>query len=150
VEHADVARLAAQLKEDYAPERLDTGVTEPTVVETDDGFRALVLPREQMFEPFRSLHLLDAVAVGDILVVTFRWDDGHDDGTVFLMPLDTRDVELDLDSDTFVTTFLDHHLSFTLGGPRSSWEPERATRISERLSVVRPHDQGRRSASTSP
>jgi hypothetical protein len=35
--------------------------------------------REQMFEPFRSLHLLDAVALGDILVVTFRWDDGNDD-----------------------------------------------------------------------
>lgn len=145
VEHADVARLAAQLREDYAPERLEPGVTEPTLVETDDGFRALVMPREQMFEPFRSLHLLDAVAVGDVLVVTFRWDDGNDDGTVFLMPLDTRDVELDLDSDTFVTTFLDHHLAWTLGGPRESWEPARATRISERLSVVRPYDQRHRS-----
>ena len=141
VEHADVARLAAQLKEDYSPERLETGVSEPALVEGDDGHDVLVLPREQMFEPFRSLHLLDAVAVGDILVVTFRWDDGNDDGTVFLMPLDTRGLELDPDSDTVVTTFLDHHLAWTLGGPRASWEPGRATRISERLSVVRPYDQ---------
>jgi hypothetical protein len=132
------------LKEDFAPERLETGVSEPTLVEGEDGFKVLVLPREQMFEPFRSFHLLDAVALGDLLVVTFRWDDGNDDGTIFLMPLDTRDVELDMDSDTFVTTFVDHHLSWTLGGPRASWEPERATRIGERLSVVRPYDQRRR------
>ena len=46
------------------------------------------VPRTQMFESFRSLHLLDGVALGDM----------HDD--------------------TFVTTFVDHHLSWTLGGPR--------------------------------
>ena len=55
-----------------------------------------------------------------------------------------RDVELDMHSDAFVTTFVDHHLSWTLGGPRESWEPERGTRLSERLVVVRPYDQRRR------
>jgi hypothetical protein len=144
VEPADVARLAAMLREGYAPECLETGVSEPTIVENADGFREYRVPRSQMFEPFRSLHLLDAVALGDLLVVTFRWDDGNDDGTIFLMPLDTRDIELDMHSDTFVTTFVDHHLSWTLGGPRESWEPERATRLSERLAVVRPYDQRRR------
>lgn len=138
----DAAVLAALLKEHYSPERLDTGVSEPTLVTADDGFKVLVLPREQMFEPFRSFHLLDAVALGPVLVVTFRWDDGNDDGTIFLMPLDTRDIELDMDSDVAVTTFVDHHLSFTLGGPRESWEPG-STLLSSRLAVVRPYDQRR-------
>jgi hypothetical protein len=143
VNHADVRLMATAIREGYAAEKLDRGVAEPTIVEQPDGSRTLVQPRDQMDEPYRSLHLLDAVAMGDILVVTFRWDDG-DDGTVFLMPLDTRDVEIDLGDDVFVRHFVDQHLSFTLGGPRSSWEPQRATRISERLSVVRPYDQKRR------
>jgi hypothetical protein len=62
------------------------------------------------------------------------------------MPLDTRDVELDMHSDTFVTTFVDHHLSWTLGGARESRESERATRISERVAVVRHYDQRRRAS----
>lgn len=132
------------LREDDAPECLETGVTERTIVENEHGFREYRVPRSQMFEPYRSLHLLDAVALGDVLVVTFRWDDGHDDGTIFLMPLDTRDVEADMHSDTFVRTFADHHLSWTLGGPRESREPARAPRIGERLAVVRPHDQRHR------
>ena len=139
---ADAAVLASLLKEHYAPERLETGVSEPAVVEDEHGFRALVLPREQMFEPFRSLHLLDAVALGHILVVTFRWDDGNDDGTIFLMPLDVRDIELDMNDNIAVTTFVDHHLSWTLGGPRESWEPA-TTLLSPRLAVVRPYDQRR-------
>ena len=142
MEPADVAVLASLLKEHYAPERLETGVSEPTVVEVKNGFRALLMPREQMFEPFRSLHLLDAVALGHILVVTFRWDDGNDDGTIFLMPLDTRDVELDMDDNIAVRAFVDHHLSWTLGGPRESWEPG-STLLSPRLAVVRPYDQRR-------
>ena len=93
-----------------------------------------------MFEPFRSFHLLDAVALGHILVVTFRWDDGNDDGTIFLMPLDTRDVDLDMDDNIAVRAFVDHHLSWTLGGPRESGEPG-TTLLSPRLAVVRPHDQ---------
>lgn len=38
------------------------------------------------------------------------------------MPLDGRDVTLDLTDDIAVTTFLSHHLEFTIGGPRESWE----------------------------
>lgn len=135
---ADAAVLAALLKEHYSPDSLETGVSEPTMVPGEDGFEVLVLPREQMFEPFRSFHLLDAVALGPLLLVTFRWDDGTDDGTIFLMPLDTRDVELDMDDDIAVTTFVDHHVSWTLGGPRESWEPQ-SLLLSPRLAVVQPH-----------
>jgi hypothetical protein len=141
VKAADAAVLASILKEQYASECLETGVTEPTVVENPDGSSDYLVPREQMFEPFRSFHLLDAVALGHVLVVTFRWDDGNDDGTIFLMPLDTRDIELDMDDDVAVTTFVDHHLSWTLGGPRASWEAARTTPLSPRFAVVRPYDQ---------
>ena len=82
-----------------------------------------------MFEPYRSFRLIDAAAVGSTLVITFTWDDGADDGTVFLMPLDTRDIELDTSDNIAVTTFLSHHLEFTLGGPRESWERARAHTI---------------------
>ena len=98
-----------------------------------------------MVEPYRSIRLLDAVAVGDILVVSFRWDDG-DDGTVFLLPLDTRDVQVDFGDDVFVRAFVDHHLAWSLGAARKVWEPERAIRISDGLSVVRAYDQNRRRA----
>jgi hypothetical protein len=143
MDHADVRLLATTIREGFAPESLDHGVTEPTLMQQPDGFMALVEPRDQMTEPYRSIHLLDAVATGDILVITFRWDDG-DDGTVFLMPLDTRDVQVDLSDDIFVRHFVDQHLHFTLGAAREVWEPERATRISERLSVVRPYNQDNR------
>lgn len=143
MDHADVRRLAAVIREDYAPESLEPGVTEPTILENSDGWKVLVEPRDQMVEPYRSIHLLDAVAMGDILIVTFRWKDG-DDGTVFLIPLDTRDIHVDFGDDIFVRHFVDQHLHFSLGAAREVWEPERATRISDRLSVVRPHDQGRR------
>jgi hypothetical protein len=141
VDHADVARLATMIREDYAPARLEPGVAEPTVVQRDDGSYDRLVPRHQMIEPYRSLHLLDAAALGDVLVVTFRWDDGDDDGTIFLLPLDTRDVEIDLDDDVFVRDFVDHHLVWTLGGPRATWETQRATRVGERLAVVRAYDQ---------
>ena len=135
---AAVDALAQLVKETYAPERLDTGVHEPTVVELADGSRAVTLPRDQMFEPYRSFHLLDAAALDTTLVITFRWDDGHDDGTVFVLPLDGRDVELDLADERGVATFLSHHLEFTLGGPRESWEAARSRPVSRRLAVVRP------------
>lgn len=130
--------LAGLVRETYSPERLDPGISEPTVVELADGSRAVALPREQMFEPYRSLRLIDAAAVGTTLVITFHWGDGQDDGTIYLMPLDGRDVELDMSDDIAVTTFLSHHLEFTLGGPRESWEAARTTPLSSRLSVVRP------------
>ena len=86
--------------------------------------------------------LLNAEAVGTILVITFRWDDGADDGTIFLMPLDTRDVALDMSDNIAVTMFLLHHLEFTLGGPRESWEHARTTPFGPRFAVVRPYTQG--------
>jgi len=135
---AQVAALAELVRNTYSPERLDTGVSEPTVVELADGSRAVALPREQMFEPYRSMHLIDAAALGTTLVIAFRWDDGQDDATIYLMPLDARDVELDMSDDVSVTTFISHHLEFTLGGPRESWEAARTTPLSPHLSVVRP------------
>jgi hypothetical protein len=134
----EVEVLARLLRESYSPEQLDAGVSEPTVVDLADGSRAVVLPRDQMFEPYRSFRLIDAAACGTTLVVTFSWDDGHDDGMIFLMPLDGRDVELDLRDNIAVTTFFSRFLEFTLGGPRESWEAARSTPLSPRLAVVRP------------
>ena len=139
-----MAALAALVRETYSPDQLDTGVVEPTIVEHEDGWKSVVLPREQMFEPYRSLQLIDAAALGSTLVITFTWDDGADDGTVFLMPLDMRDIDFDLADNITVTTFVSHHLEFTLGGPRASWEPERATPLGPRFAMVRPYDQLRR------
>lgn len=142
VDVADVAVLAALVREHYAADRLDPGVTEPTVVEHDDGSRSLVLPRNQMLEPYRSFRLMEAAALGSTLVITFMWDDGADDGTLFLMPLDTRDIDLDMSDNIAVSTFLSHHLEFTLGGPRESWERARTTPFGPRFSVVRPYGHG--------
>ena len=132
-----VAELAAVIRRDYSPQALDPGVSEPTIVHAADGSRALVVPRDQQVEPLRSMQLLDAVAVGAILAVTFTWADGTDDDTVYLMPFDARDLELDLTDPVTVSTFLLRHIEHTLGGPRDTWAP-RATMISPRLSVVTP------------
>jgi hypothetical protein len=127
VEAADVASLADLVREHYAPDRLDPGASEPTVIEHDDGSKSLTLPRDQNVEPYRSFRLLKAEAVGTVLVITFRWDDGADDGTVFLMPLDAREVTMDMNDNIAVSMFLLHHIEFTLGGPRESWERARST-----------------------
>jgi hypothetical protein len=127
--------IAERLRNTYGEASLDTGVTEPTVVEETDGSRLLVLPREQMPEPLRSLRLIDAAAVGATLVATFRWGD---DDTVFVLPYDTRDLEVDLGDEITVRTFLTQFVEHTLGGPRESWEAARSTPISRRLAVVRP------------
>jgi hypothetical protein len=132
-----VRALAEQIRESYAPEQLDSDVQEPTVAEHFDGSRSVTLPRDQMFEPYRSFRLIDAAALGATLVVAFTWNDGRGDDTVFVMPLDCRDVDLDV-RDEFVTNFLTRFLEFTLGGPRESWEPARSTPLGPRLAVVRP------------
>jgi hypothetical protein len=143
MDSAQVARLAAAVVETYSPAALETGVDEPTLVTYEDGYRAITLPRDQQPEPLRSLHLLAAVAAGPVLVVAFTWRE-HDDGTVFVLPLDTRDLDLDLDRDDeiAVTTFLVQHIEHTLGGPRDSWE-HTSTLISPRLAVLRPWISGR-------
>lgn len=133
-----VRGLAGQIRASYAPEQLETGVQEPTVVEHSDGSRSVTLPRDQMFEPYRSFQLIDAAALGTTLVIAFSWDDGRGDDTVFLMPLDCRDVDLDVRDEFAVTNFLTRFLEFTLGGPRESWEPARSTPLGPRLAVVRP------------
>jgi hypothetical protein len=127
--------IADLLRDTYGEASLETGVTEPTIVQDADGSRSLVLPRDQMPEPLRSLHLIDATAVGTTLVTTFRWGD---DDTVFVLPYDTRDLDFDLDDQVTVRTFLTQLVEHTLGGPRESWEAARSTPISPRLAVVRP------------
>jgi hypothetical protein len=97
-----------------------------------------VVPRSEQTEPWRSLALIDARAVGPVLTVVFSWDDGADDGTVFVLPVDTRDVDLDVGDDQAVTTYLSHLLEFTLGGDRAAWEAARSTPLSPGLAVVRP------------
>lgn len=133
----DRARLLADLLRDaYGEASLRTGVDEPTVVQEDDGSRSLLLPRDRMPEPLRSLHLIDAVAVGTTLVATFH---RGADGTVFLLPYDTRDADdADLDDPITARTLLARLVEHTLGGPRESWEAARTTPISRRLVVVRP------------
>ena len=135
---SDVAELARVLRVDYRPEQLDPGVTEPTVVDVADGFRAVALPRAESLEPYRSFRLVDAAALDATLIVSFTWEDGADDGTVFVLPVDGRDVDLDVTDDVAVTTFLGHLLEFTLGGPRAEWEAARTTPLSPHLTVVRP------------
>jgi hypothetical protein len=131
-----VRALADQIRASYAPEQLDSEVREPTVVQLADGSRAVALPRDQMFEPYRSFRLLDAL--GATLVVAFSWDGEGGDDTVFIMPLDCRNVDLDVDDEFAVTNFLTRFLEFTLGGPRESWEAARSTPLGPRLAVVRP------------
>lgn len=127
--------IAGLVRDTFGEAALETGVTEPTIVQEADGSRSLVLPRDQMPEPLRSLHLIDAVAVGTTLVATFHWGD---DETVFVLPYDTRDLDVDLDDEITVRTFLGQLVEDTLGGPRESWEAARSTPISHRLKVVRP------------
>lgn len=136
MEVPDVERLAALVRETYSPAALETGVHEPTMVTAADGSRAITFPRDQEPEPLRSLHLRSAVAAGLVLVVTFTWGEDDDD-TIFVIPLDTRDLDLDLTDEIATTTFVVQHIEHTLGGPRSAWEPG-TTPLSPRLSVVRP------------
>src|SRR5690606_13240289 len=44
----------------------------PTVVHLPDGFRTVTLPGEQVFEPYRSFRLIDAVALARSFVFTSR------------------------------------------------------------------------------
>lgn len=137
----DVARLATLVRKYYSPETLDTGVTEPTIVEYEDGFRAVVLPQAEMFEPWRSFRLIDAAAVGTTLVITFWWDDGTDEETIYLMPLDTRDADFDVSDESTATTYLSHSIEFAIGGSRESWEAACTTPFSPRFAVVRPYQR---------
>ncbi|MET0191101.1 MAG: hypothetical protein ABW212_19030 [Pseudonocardia sediminis] len=139
---SEVAEMARLMRESYRPEQLDPGLARPAVVDLERGFRAVAVPRADAPEPYRSFRLIDAAALDTVLVVTFTWDDGADDGTVFVLPVDGRDVELDIRDGVAVTTFLNHLLEFTLGGPRDAWEPARTTPIGPRLSVVRPWSTG--------
>lgn len=129
----DVAELARLFRETYCWEALDPGVWEPTL---RDG--AVVLPRDQMWEPLRSFKLIDAVGMGPILVITFTWADGVDDYTVYLMPLDMRGVPVDMSDPITVDTFLSHHLEWSLGGPRETWK-DRTTPLGPSLVLVRPY-----------
>jgi hypothetical protein len=130
----DVAELARRILRDLSPAALDPGVDEATPVADESGFRRLVLPRRDQPEPWRSLRLLDAAALGPVLVVTFTW--GVDD-TIFVLPYDARDLDLDLSDEQAVSLFLLHHLEFTLGEPREGWEAARSTPLGRRLAVVR-------------
>jgi len=132
------AAMAALVRDTYGEAALDTGVHEPTVVQSADGSRALVLPRDQMPEPLRSLHLVDVVAVGTTILVVFTW---AQDSDVFVMPFDGRDVEVGPIDDTTARTFVTQLVEHTLGGPREAWGAN-AFPISRGLSVVRPWTAG--------
>jgi len=132
------SQLAEYVRQNYSWEALDPKVDEPTVVNWDTS-PSLTLPRDQMFEPYRSFRLIDAAAVGTTLIISFAWGKPEDDdGNVYLLPLDTRPLMIDLTDESALITLVSHHIEFTLGGPRESWEPKQAIKISDRLSVVRP------------
>jgi hypothetical protein len=137
VDADQVADLARQLCEAYSWEALDPGVSEPTLKKAEDGYAIVVLPRDQEEEPFRSLKLIDAVALGPVLMVAFTWADGQDDETVYLMPLDMRDVTVNMHDEIAVSAFLMRHIEFSLGGPRDSWESARGATLSPHLVLVR-------------
>lgn len=142
----DVAELAALVREKYSPEALAPVAEQPTRDESEsevhpDGWWVHELPSKDELQPWLSFRLIDAVAMGTTLVITFWWDDGTDDETIYLMPLDTRDVDLDMSSDIAVKMFLLHHMEFTLGGPRRGWEP-RTILLAPSFAVVRPYTQG--------
>jgi hypothetical protein len=140
MEPAAIARLADEIRTTYSPAALDaTFDTSTPVLRTGaDGSRSITLPREQAPEPLRSMQILDVAPIGDILVVTFRWGLGpeEDDGTIYLMPLDTRDLELDVDDQAAVDVFVLHHVEFSLG-PAPQWA-HRCTPLGPRLKIVRP------------
>lgn len=39
---------------------------------------------------------------------------------MFVLPLDTRDLDLDMDDEIALTTFLVQHVEHTLGGPETA------------------------------
>jgi hypothetical protein len=138
----EASELARYVRENFSWEALDLGVTEPTIVNWDSA-PSLSLPREQMFEPYRSFRLLDAASVGSVVVISFAWGAPvEDDGQVYLLPLDVRDLTIDISDDAALYTWVSHRIEFTLGGPRESWESSRAIEIGEKLSVVRPWAPG--------
>lgn len=102
------------------------------------GARYLMVPRDQQEEPLRSINLLDARAVGPVLALSFSWND-DDDGTVFVMLLDARDVDIDLDrtEPALIRHFMARHVEHSLGAPRPVWEPETVP-LSRRMALVHP------------
>jgi len=42
-------------------------------VEDEYGFKSLSLPREQVFEPYRSFRLRDVTIVDTVLIICFTW-----------------------------------------------------------------------------
>ena len=132
------SQLAEYVRQHYSWDALDPQVDEPIVVNWDT-FPSLTLPREQMFEPYRSFRLLEAAAVGSTLIISFAWGKPEeDDGRIYLLPLDTRPLAVDLADESALITLISHHIEHSLGGPRESWEPERTFKLSDKLAVVRP------------
>lgn len=135
------AKLAEHVREYYSWEKMEKkDINEPTVVEDEHGFRSLSLPREQMFEPYRSFRLRDVAVVDTVLIISFAWGPpvpGEDDH-IYLLPLDTRKELVDPWDDRSIATLVAHHLEFTLGCPIETWEAERAVLVAEKLSIVKP------------
>jgi hypothetical protein len=68
------AKLAEHVREHYSWEKIEKrGLIEPTVEEDGHGFKSLSLPREQMFEPYRSFRLRDVTMVDTVLIISFAW-----------------------------------------------------------------------------
>lgn len=137
----DVAELAALLKERYSLEALAPVAAQPMRDEPEvrpDGWWAVQVPTKDQLQPWLSFRLIDAAAMGTTLVITFWWDDGTDDETIYVMPLDTRDVDFPMSDNIAVASYLDHSIEFAIGGPRESWEG-RTFQVGPRMAAVRPY-----------
>lgn len=134
----EIARLVRENYSDQALDDLADGVEDQTLVTDSTGFASVVVDRAQQDEPFRSFHLIDSRAVGDIVVTTFAWGDVSPGEMTYLMPLETGRLGLKGAGEMEMQNVLTRYIEWTLGGPRESWEADRATAVGPRLSVVRP------------
>jgi hypothetical protein len=128
------AKLAEHVREYYSWEKIEKrGMNEPVVVEDEHGFRSLSLPREQMFEPYRSFRLRDVTVLDTVLIVSFAWGPPEPDRDDHIYPftLDTRKLQIDPWDDRLIAMLVAHHLEFTLGCQIETWEAERAIPVGE-------------------
>lgn len=133
--------IARRVRETYSDEALDElygHVSAPTVTTDTSGFTSLVVPRSQQDEPFRSFHLLDSGAVGDVVVTTFAWGEVDATEMTYVLPLPTSRLDVDTGDDKAMNTLVVRYIEWSLGGPRESWESERATLMGRGMTIVRP------------
>lgn len=134
----EIARLVRDTYSDRALDQLSDGVEDRSLITDSTGFASVLVPRAEQDEPFRSFHLIDSQAVGDVVVTTFAWGDASPAEMTYLMPLDAGRLGLEDAGEMERENVLTRYVEWTLGGPRESWEAERGTTVGPGLTLVRP------------